>query len=426
MDRHLRIIHGRSQFAHWTNRHSQPGEEMKGHLTEATPLETIMKGGDAVHGNFQEHVDRLRQRGALQSYGSNLWCVGYQACSDLLGSDNVGEAGSYTDFFGGAIGSLRQLQHNWLETRGGPEHARKRSVARKPFSSTMIVKHLLEIADQLIDSKLDDLGRMFEGDLRNALTRPLGAELLVNWSGVPADTAAAFVDTVNLVGATVGPVLSDDDERVVKAAAALDDLIPRLLDLLRSDLPNGLFAALREANDTAHDPLSDLELISHVLNFAFDSELIEPQLTTSLAEYLTEAADSAHHLSGAHADRLIWELLRLGTGSPLILRRATRDFEYEKVAVGKDQWIVFYLAAALRDPEAFENPPTADISRGPTSLVFGAGDHTCLGGRLAFQVTKKTLVGIAERYQMELMGDLGWMTGTYRGVDHLPIRLVAR
>jgi cytochrome P450 len=59
------------------------------------------------------------------------------------------------------------------------------------------------------------------------------------------------------------------------------------------------------------------------------------------------------------------------------------------------RWII---AAANRDPSAFENPDTFDISRQPNPHVsFGAGIHYCLGASLARVEGQEVFRAIAER-----------------------------
>jgi cytochrome P450 len=393
-----------------------------------TALEKLLVGGDEVHGNVQRLIDDARQEGAVQRIGPHVWSIGYDATVRFLKSDGLSGESHYVNFFGGAVGSLLNLQENWLETSRGATHARRRQVTRRPFSATGVMSYLLREADAILDEELARLGDSFEGDLNEAFSRPVAQRLIRAWTGLPPLLQDEFLAAVRGVGRTVGRPLANDHPDVLRATERLDHVIPALRDLLNApSLPPGLLSSLKEHNSGPDEHrLTDLELVASLINFAFDSELLEPQLSLAVAEMLTEASEAAHHLTGKQADQYVWEVLRLGTASPLLLRRASSEIAEDGVTVAPGEWVVVYTAAALRDPVRFANPAQVDMGRGPTSLVFGAGANTCLGGRLAFHVVKSVLHRLLTEYQVKLAGPVTWMAGPYRGIERLPLKLIPR
>jgi cytochrome P450 len=84
------------------------------------------------------------------------------------------------------------------------------------------------------------------------------------------------------------------------------------------------------------------------------------------------------------------------------------------------------IAAANRDPSAFDNPDAFDISRQPNPHVaFGAGIHYCLGASLARIEGQEVFRAIAERLPgIALDGDdLEYEPSIqFRSLKSLPVR----
>jgi cytochrome P450 len=59
----------------------------------------------------------------------------------------------------------------------------------------------------------------------------------------------------------------------------------------------------------------------------------------------------------------------------------------------------WFISSANRDPDAFENPTSFDITRNPNPHVaFGSGTHHCLGATLARVEGQEVFKALAERF----------------------------
>jgi len=95
--------------------------------------------------------------------------------------------------------------------------------------------------------------------------------------------------------------------------------------------------------------------------------------------------------------------------------------------------MVFAINAANRDPAAYPDPHTFDITRRATPLVaFGQGPHSCIGNWLAFAELTAALKSLLERLpNLRLApGADARITSqgvtTLRGPDALPVNFDVR
>jgi cytochrome P450 len=88
----------------------------------------------------------------------------------------------------------------------------------------------------------------------------------------------------------------------------------------------------------------------------------------------------------------------------VINRRATQDVELcgTQIKAGDDVYGI--LASANRDPRAFDEPESFDITRFPNKHVtYGGGIHHCLGAavaRLEIAISFRTLAERFERFEL--------------------------
>ena len=93
------------------------------------------------------------------------------------------------------------------------------------------------------------------------------------------------------------------------------------------------------------------------------------------------------------------ECLRYDLPVISIQRIATQDVEMRGKVMRKNDRIRWFISSANRDPDAFAEPDTFDITRHPNQHVaFGSGTHHCLGATLARVEGQEVFKALAERF----------------------------
>jgi cytochrome P450 len=99
------------------------------------------------------------------------------------------------------------------------------------------------------------------------------------------------------------------------------------------------------------------------------------------------------------AKRATEECLRYDAPVKSIQRLAAQDVDMRGKTLRQDDRIRWFITSANRDPEAFANPDTFDITRDPNPHVaFGSGVHHCLGATLARLEGQEAFKALAERF----------------------------
>jgi cytochrome P450 len=126
-----------------------------------------------------------------------------------------------------------------------------------------------------------------------------------------------------------------------------------------------------------------------------------------------------------HAKRATEECLRYDSPVVSIQRIAAQDVELRDKVLRKGDRLRWFISSANRDPEAFDNPTTFDITRHPNPHVaFGSGTHHCLGATLARVEGQEVFKALAERFpgfQVEAEGLDYQPSITFRSLKSLPI-----
>src|ERR1700732_369686 len=93
------------------------------------------------------------------------------------------------------------------------------------------------------------------------------------------------------------------------------------------------------------------------------------------------------------------ECLRYDSPVVSIQRIAGQDVEMRGKVMRKNDRIRWFISSANRDPDAFPDPLTFDITRHPNQHVaFGSGVHHCLGATLARVEGQEVFKALAERF----------------------------
>ncbi len=179
---------------------------------------------------------------------------------------------------------------------------------------------------------------------------------------------------------------------------------------------------------------------------ADDGEVSEDEAALLVRSLLTAGLDTTVHGTGAmllafasHPDQ--WQVLKedprvirnafnevLRFYSPVqtFMRTTTREVNVGEVILPEGQKVVLFLAAANRDPRAWDNPDDFDVRRRNVGHVaFGHGIHVCVGQTLARMEIQALIAALVDRVeQIELVGHPQWrLNNTLRGLSQIPIRL---
>ncbi len=121
------------------------------------------------------------------------------------------------------------------------------------------------------------------------------------------------------------------------------------------------------------------------------------------------------------------ECLRYDSPVKSIQRIATQDVEMRGKVLRKEDRIRWFISSANRDPDAFPNPTSFDITRHPNQHVaFGSGTHHCLGATLARVEGQEVLKALAERFPnlQATTEDLEYQPSiAFRSLKALPVTL---
>jgi cytochrome P450 len=209
-----------------------------------------------------------------------------------------------------------------------------------------------------------------------------------------------------------------------EAIRAMRDYFDRLVtDRRRSpqdDLLSALIVAEDEGDRLTHDELLDTTILLFGAGHETTVNLISGGVLNLLRhrDELRRLRETPALITSA-----VEELLRFGPPVQLVARIATTDVELAGERIEQGTQFVPLIAAANRDPEAFDEPDRLDIGRVDNRHVsFGGGIHLCLGAPRARIEGQEAIGRLVRRFpDLQLTSDdVEWKTtSTIRG----PVRL---
>jgi len=191
-----------------------------------------------------------------------------------------------------------------------------------------------------------------------------------------------------------------------------------------------ILSLLIAARDDDNGSLTDDELIATCILFLFAGHETTTNLITMASMHLMNWPDQ-HALflsteSPKAIEAAIEEFLRFDGPTPSMVRIAVQDHEISGQAIKAGERIYAVIAAAYRDPDAFDSPDQLDIARqSKRHYAFGYGTHFCLGAPLARLEASIALPALHKRFpNMQPAGEPEWSDGmTLRGPLSMPVAL---
>jgi len=265
--------------------------------------------------------------------------------------------------------TARVVGHSML-SRDGDEHARHRAPFAPAWRRASIRATFAGWVRQEADRLVAQIRPAGVANLREALAGPLAAAAMRRALGLEhvaiSDVLGWYRDIVGAVSA-----VSAGAELPASGTSAYTALRDAVADTVAAQAP----ALTRE------------EASSNAGILLFGGiETTEGMIATLLLHLL------AHEdvLASVREDRTLLgaaveESLRLEPAAAVVDRYATTDVDLAGVRIPQRALVVLSLAAANRDPVAFEEPDRFDLHRpsGRSNLAFATGPHVCLGMHLA-------------------------------------------
>ncbi|GAT65680.1 cytochrome P450 [Planomonospora sphaerica] len=400
--------------------------------TERLPFE-FMLSPEFGRDPYTEY-GRLRERGPVHAIdfprGVTAFVVidhehGRQALTDPRLAKGLGHAPGF--FQDAVVRGNPALARNMLNS-DPPDHTRLRRLVAGAFTArrtASLAPRIQEITDRLVDT-MEAAG---EADLLDDFAFPLPITVICELLGVPSADRADFREWS---ASLITPAFTEEAARQRDAVnAAVRAYFAGLIDERRRAPRDDMISALVTARDE-EGLLSEQELLATLtLLLIAGHETTVNLIGNGMLALLTHPAqlgllrERPELLPGAIEEFLRYE----GPVERATFRFATEDMEIAGVPVPKGGVVHVSLGAAGRDPAAFDDPDTLDVTRtGNHHLAFGHGIHFCLGAplarleaRIAFETLLSRLPGIRLACPAE---DVAWrLNGSLiRGLQALPVR----
>ncbi|OJY38482.1 MAG: cytochrome [Pseudonocardia sp. 73-21] len=320
----------------------------------------------------------------------------------------------------------------WMDP---PDHTRLRSLVSKAFTPKRVLDLEPRIT-QLVTGILDVARSSGEIEAIEAIAYPLPLIVVCELIGVPEEDWAMVH--------RIGPHLARgfDPDRVLSPAErqARDDatmeLIAYFRDLIakrRTDPCDDVASALGAVHERG-DTLSEYEMLTVCITLLIAGhETTVNMVGNGLLAFLRHPGQldlirECPELAGPAVD----EVLRYDSAVHMTTRTARRDLVVGDRTFAAGSSVCVLVGSANRDPRAFENPDTFDVTRyasgrpTPRHLGFALGIHYCMGAALARIEGEILWRELARRVRvLEPAGDPVYRPNLLiRGLKSLPLRLV--
>lgn len=271
--------------------------------------------------------------------------------------------------------------HSMLELEP-PRHTRLRGLVLRAFTSRRIQALQPEIV-QLCHDLVDQLPEG-EFDLLTHFGQRLPVIVISRLLGVPEEMSGDLLVWSN---AMVGMYQAGRDrareDAAVAATEAFVAFMRRYVDERRKTPRDDLITALIQAEE-AGEKLSTDELITTCILLLNAGHEATVHSIGNGVKVLLETGVGPEALMPGQIDATIEEILRYDPPLHIFSRWAYDDIEIMGYTLPKGSQVQLLLAAANRDPAAFEDGGVFNPARPQkANTSFGAGIHFCVGAPLA-------------------------------------------
>lgn len=271
--------------------------------------------------------------------------------------------------------------HSMLELEGD-RHRRLRGLVLRAFTSRRIKALGPDIA--ALAHSLIDAFPQGEVDLLTAFAQPLPVRVIARLLGVPEEMAPDLLRWSNAMVAIyqAGRTRAVEDAAST-AATEFSDFLRGYIDTRRSDPRDDLITNLIAAEEDGERLSTDELIATCILLLNAGHEATVHTIGNGVKALLDHNCGS-RDLAPAARDATVEEILRFDPPLHMFSRWVYEDTTFLGHALQRGDRIGLLLAAANRDPDAFDAPAAFNPSRSiKQNMSFGAGIHFCVGAPLA-------------------------------------------
>jgi cytochrome P450 len=379
--------------------------------------------------------DQIRERGPLVLPEANRTVFSsYADCDEVLrhpasASDRLKSTIAQREIAEGA--EARPLGPPGFLFLDPPDHTRLRKLVSKAFMPR-VVKALEPDIVKLVDSLLDNVANAGSFEVIADLAYPLPVAVICRLLGVPLADEPKFSHASALLAQALDPVISvngegaDGFEERMAAAIWLRNYLRDLIERRRHHPGDDLMSALIQVEESG-DQLTEDEIIAtcNLLLVAGHETTVNLIANAVLAMLRHPVQWAALGKDPQRVSAVVEETLRYDPPVQLMGRIAAEDITIGDTTVVKGDVMMLLLAAAHRDPAAFDRPGEFDPDREAIRhLGFGKGPHFCLGAPLARLEAAVALSKVTARFpHARLAGEPQYKPNlTLRGLASLPVK----
>jgi cytochrome P450 len=382
---------------------------------------------------FQDAMRELRERNWL----ARVAPVGYavldrESAAHFMRSRSLTFPGRrMLELQGVTSGPLYERFKGNLLDLDGDDHRRLRKLVQPAFTPQAADRHrpAMQVFLEALFGRVEGEGRC---DVVEAFAQPYPAMMIAHVMGAPIEDAGRLHEWANFIQQQFDPIkVATQLDKIEGAAREFQRYAWALLRARQGDPGDDLISELIAAEEEG-DRLDEDEcvhLVSAVLVGGVDTT--QSQLAHGMLLF-AQHPDQWRMLAEdpSLAPQAVEEVLRYEPITPFTARITLEDVEYRDVLFPKDTVVIAAAVSANRDPEAWEDPESFDITADrdrSKPLTFGAGPHFCLGAALARAELQEAFAYLAPRMpDLALDGEPVYDTpsGVY-GMESLPVRWAA-
>ena len=280
-----------------------------------------------------------------------------------------------------------------------PDHAR----IRQPLAQALyarVAKFKPEV-ERIVAEALDDIDASGRFDLMSAFCVRVPIDVIASILGVDRRRLGEFRDWSEGLIQGLNPFRTPEQTaHMERAAEALNAYYTEIIAARRASPEDDLISDMVKLQ-AAGAPLSDAELQINLSALLIGGNLTTTDLIGNAVRLLllNPAELDKFKAEPGLAGQVVEEALRFEPPVDSTARIASTDIEVGGCPVKKTQSMIFHLRAANRDPEAFEDPNTFDVTKKRRPHVaFGGGAHICIGAPLARLEAQVALRRLFERF----------------------------